>query len=59
MMLWIVVGGVALLALVALAAIDRLNSRVVDLQERLEATQAKVGELKSDVEDRHGESSNA
>lgn len=51
---WFVVGCVVV-ALVGLkVAFDRLSDQVTDLRERLDATQSKLGELQSDVEDSQG-----
>lgn len=59
MTLWFVVGGVALAIYWLETRIERLNEQVSDLRERLDATQVKLGALQVDVEDHHGESSNA
>lgn len=58
MTLWIV-GGIAVAVIFALVAVERLSTEVTDLRERLDATQVKLGALQADVEDHHGESSNA
>lgn len=59
MALWIVAGISVAVILALLVAVERLNTEVTDLRERLEATQVKLGALKADIEDHQGDSLSA